>query len=329
MNGVDLNAFRFDYDLTWMAFFQNENGRTYMRYGGRDDRDSESYLTQKSLVAAMEKTLELHQSGTVKKESKYEPVSNQVQTPEQLVELPKMLAKRKESCIHCHDVKNAKLRELYNKNELKKYYVYTYPSPARIGVTLNSDDQTKVEVVREGSSASRAGLMVGDRIRTVNQHPVYTFGDFSRVLELAESPGKIQVSVDRLGQSKNFSLSLSNNWKQSPDASWRPSVSMVGPSGGFWASPVSVPQRKKLKLSQGQMAMKVVVIWGDWARKAGIRKGDVVTEVDGLTNAKKMRQIHAHLQLNREFGETIQMKVIRGGRMRELTMTLPDSPPTE
>ena len=44
MNGVNLNQFQFEYDLTWMAFFQNAEGRTYTRYGRREDHDAESHL---------------------------------------------------------------------------------------------------------------------------------------------------------------------------------------------------------------------------------------------------------------------------------------------
>ena len=36
MNGVNLNQFQFEYDLTWMAFLQDAEGRTYTRYGGRE-----------------------------------------------------------------------------------------------------------------------------------------------------------------------------------------------------------------------------------------------------------------------------------------------------
>ena len=51
MNGVNLNQFQFEYDLTWMAFFQNAEGRTYARYGGRDDSGPESHLTKASMNA--------------------------------------------------------------------------------------------------------------------------------------------------------------------------------------------------------------------------------------------------------------------------------------
>ena len=77
------------------------------------------------------------------------------------------------------------------------------------------------------------------------------------------------------------------------------------------------------------MAMKVVVVWAAWAKRAGVKNGDIVVEVDGLKTNSTMRQIHAKLQLGREWGETIQVNVIRKGKPMELTMTLPKSPPGE
>ena len=36
MNDVDTQLFRFDYDVTWYAFFLSPGERVYGRYGGRD-----------------------------------------------------------------------------------------------------------------------------------------------------------------------------------------------------------------------------------------------------------------------------------------------------
>ena len=36
IDNQDLNLFEFDYDLTFMVFFLNAEGKVYARYGGRD-----------------------------------------------------------------------------------------------------------------------------------------------------------------------------------------------------------------------------------------------------------------------------------------------------
>ena len=72
MNGVDLNLFRFEYDLTWMAFFMDGADNFYVRYGGREDPDAESHLTQKSLARTMRQALDLHARKAVLK-TRYKP----------------------------------------------------------------------------------------------------------------------------------------------------------------------------------------------------------------------------------------------------------------
>ena len=330
MNEVDLTAFQFDYDLTWMAFFQNGKGQTYARYGGRNDRDSEAYMTQKSLASTMRNVLQWHKAGLVKTSSKYEPSPGPEKlTPEQLSEMPAMMAKRKESCIHCHDVKNAQLREKFKSGELSKAMIFTYPAPDRLGIFLNADDQTLIQKVAPESVAARAGLLAGDRLVSVDGFPVYTFADFSRVLELAPQEGNLKVLVRRDGKEVTGKVRLTSNWKTSPDPSWRASRAIVGPNTGFWANEISKGQRQRLKLSKNSLAMKVVVVWGGWARKAGVRNGDILLELDGVQDQRSMRRLQTHLQMNREFGDRVKLKLLRKGKEKELTMELPKSPPMD
>lgn len=327
MNEINLNAFQFEYDLTWMSFFQNAKGQTYARYGGRDDSDSESHLTQKSLKTTMERVLKLHAEGAVKPWSKYEPEGRERFTPEQMPILKKTLSKRKESCIHCHDIKNTMLRDRHAKGSLTKYQLFTYPSPKRLGIDLDRDEQTAFRAVVEGSAAAKAGVKKGDRILTANGQRVLTYADFARVLELTPTPGKVVLMLTRNGRAKTVQVDPEPDWRRSPDPSWRASTGMVGPGAGFWANPIGANQRKRFGIEEKAMAMKVVVVWAAWAKQAGVKKGDIVVEVDGLKVNSTMRQIHARLQLNREWGETILLRVIRKGKPTELTMTLPKSPP--
>src|SRR5262245_45012940 len=110
MNGVNLNLFQFEYDLTWMAFFMDSQDRFYARYGGREDASPESHLNKESLLTVMREVLALHKDGKVQT-SRYEPDGKPVRTPEEIPPMKAMLARRKENkCIHCHDVKVAGLR---------------------------------------------------------------------------------------------------------------------------------------------------------------------------------------------------------------------------
>ena len=141
MNGVNLNAFQFEYELTWMSFFQNSVGRTYTRYGGREDHDAESHLNKRSLLRVMRQALQLHRDGKVKPQSRYEPVSKTVRTPEEIPTMKTMMAKPKNKCIHCHDVKVAELRILRDLGKVEKSMVFTYPAPSQLGLHLDPETQ--------------------------------------------------------------------------------------------------------------------------------------------------------------------------------------------
>ena len=67
MNGINLDLFQFEYDLTWMSFFMDAENRIYTRYGGRDDSSPESHLNRESLLATMKSVVMLHKLADVLK----------------------------------------------------------------------------------------------------------------------------------------------------------------------------------------------------------------------------------------------------------------------
>lgn len=323
MNEVNLNAFPFEYDLTWMAFFQNYEGKTYARYGGREDEGPETHLTKRSLVKTMERVLALHKTAAVKPFSKYDPEPGKRFTPTEIPPMKSMLAKRKVKCIHCHDVKNATLYDRMDHGLLKKDDIFTYPSPRRLGISLDADEQILINNVAANSAAARAGIKSGDTVVAVDNQRVLTFADFTRILELAPENGSLQITAARNGAKMNLQLNLSKGWKRSADPSWRSSTSAVGPNSGFWANQPPRSVRQKLNVGDDELALKIVVVWGDWAKKAGLKNGDIVLEIDGLKSKMTIRQLQTHLQLNRDYGDQVKLVVNRGGRNREITMTLP------
>ena len=324
MNEIDLNHFQFERDLTFMSFFQDGLGRTYARYGGREDESAESHLTKKSLIKTMQTVLELNNKKLVQPISKYEPQSEKRFTPEQIPTMKSMMASRKEKCIHCHDVKNAQLKHLDRLGKLKKEMIFTYPSPLQLGISLDADDHTLVKKVVQNSAAAKSGVKRGDRIKTVDGQRVLTFGDFTRVLELAPKTGKVSLVVASDGSKKDVSLELTSGWRaKNADAGWRGSSGIVGPSSGFWGRKLTINQKKQLELGNDDLAVKVTFIWGQWTRNAGIRNGDVVVSIEGHKKDMTIRQLQAHLHLNHDWEEEISMEIMRGGKRRNLKMKLP------
>ena len=327
MNGVDISRFPFEYDLTWMSFFQNAAGRTYLRYGGRNDHDSESHLNQKSLVRAMRQTLALHRDNRVQPINRYEPAPQEAFTPEAIPTMAKMLSKRKEKCIHCHDVKGARLKHQRELGRLDKKSVHTYPSPENLGMVLDPEIQYQVKRVTAYSPAAAAGLQAGDLVRQVAGQRVLTYGDVTRVLELAPESGSLPVTIERNRQKQTVELSLPPGWRTSVDPSWRGTTGVLGPSAGVWGKKADSKQRRNLGLGEGDLAIRVTFIWAAWAKQAKIRHGDYIVSVDGKTHDMTIRQLQAYLHLNRNWGDTTVIEVVRNKQRLKLTFQFPKQPP--
>ena len=329
MNGVNLNQFQFEFDLTWMAFFQNAEGQTYARYGGREDAGPETHLTKDSLLRIMQQVLDLHKVGDAKPWSRYEPAGGTKSTPESIPTMKGMMSKRKESCIHCHDVKVASLRYLRERDLLKKDMVFTYPSPSNLGIQIDPDQQDLIVKVASDSAAAAAGLRPNDIIQTASDQRILTFADFTRVLELAPESGTLPLVVRRNSSKKTLNIPLKPGWKKSKDPSWRASTGTVGPGAGFWGIPLTAGQRRNKGIGDDAVGIRVNFIWAKHAKAAGIKNNDVVIALDGSRKKMTMRQAHAHLQMGRNWGDSVEMVVRRGKKDVTLTIKLPDSPPEE
>ena len=329
MNGIDINRFQFEYDLTWMSFFQNHDGRTYLRYGGREDDGPDTHLSKDSLLIAMNKALELHASQAVKPTSQYEPINDEPMTPEDIPSIQKMLAKRKVKCIHCHDVKTAKLTEIRSRGKLKKEMVFSYPSPTNLGIQLDPINQNKIKSVDNGSAAMQSGLKAGDILVSLAGQDVFTYGDATRVLELAPQSGQLDATFVRAGKRIKTEIMLGDKWRTGGDPSWRESTHVFGPNSGFWAVLLTPEQKSSFRLAENQLALKITAIWGAWARKAGLKHGDVVVSIDGKSTAMHIRQLQTYLQMKKNWGDSVEITVLRGAEELQMNLDLPTAPTNE
>ena len=323
MNGVDLKLFRFDGDLTWMSFFMDAQDRFYTRYGGRGDGHAESYLGKESLVRVMQQVLLLHktrQSLSLSKAGARAPFA----TPEAIPPMKKMLAPRKEKCIHCHDVKNAQLRHLQDQGRFQKSLVFTYPDPQQVGIQSESRRQDVVARVVPGSPAARADVRRGDRILKVAGQRVLTMADFSQVLEGVPAQTQLPMQLAREEEIVDALLPLSGNWKTQGDPWWRPSTEVAGPNAGFWAVELSVSQKRKAGLKQDALALRVTFLFPKHPtpRSSDVRLGDVLIELDGKRGQMNTRQMHSHLQMNHDYGDRVPISVLRKGAEKELVLRL-------
>jgi predicted metalloprotease with PDZ domain len=328
MNGVNLGLFQFEYDLTWMAFFMDAHDRFYARYGGREDGDPEAYLTKNSLVRVMQEVLKRHRAGDVQT-GRYEPDGRSRRTPEEIPPMSAMIGRRKEKCIHCHDVKVAELRDRQQRNTFTRDLIFTYPPPTAVGIQVDRDEQNRVASVQPNSPAASAGLKTGDRLVSADRENILTVGDFARVLELMPPGASLPIVAERDGKPLTARLKLSGDWKRTPDPSWRASVHVAGPNAGFWAVELNDEQKRAEGLSADKLALRVTFLFPkpDIAARAGLRLKDLVIAVDGKRDRMTIRQLHAYCQLNHRFGDSIPIVMRRDGKEVALTLQLANAPP--
>ncbi len=214
---LDLNIFDFDYDLTWMAFFLNADGKVYGRYGGRDGTSATSRLSLQGLRYAMSAALAKHrQQGGGN-------TGGTARSPFFAENIPGITQFKTDSCVHCHQIYGARRANLVKAGKWTNDMFWVYPLPENVGLTLDNNQGNLVRAVAANSAASRAGFKVGDFVQTLNGTSVASFGDAQYALHYSPSKGTIPVSVLRDGKTLTGNLELADGWRKT-DLSWRPSL---------------------------------------------------------------------------------------------------------
>src|SRR5262245_26411337 len=117
---VDLNRFRFDYDLTFAVLMMNAEGVTYSRFGTRDGASATSRMSIAGLKRAMRDVLRVHELQT-KHASPRKDASPR--TPPDLIEDHPEFQRRKaaqEACYHCHFAHELLIDELRASGKFAK-----------------------------------------------------------------------------------------------------------------------------------------------------------------------------------------------------------------
>lgn len=314
MRGVNLNQFQFDYDLTWMAFLMNANGKIYGRYGGRDAGPADRYLSLASLKHAMQAALAAYrQDPNGRPEGAIEPPRTVEQYP---------AAKQQEGCIHCHMVYQFSREAERAAGRWSRDKIWVYPLPENVGITVSRDRQDQVEQIRPGSAAEQAGLRAGDRLRELNGVSVASFGDIQRALDRAPAAGQIPISWQRAGRELSGRLPLAPGWRKT-DISWRASMWSLPPSASVYGDDLKPGEKQSLGLPADCLAFRQ----GDYvppaAKAAGIRAKDIILGIDGRPLAMNMLHFNAYVRLNYQAGDRIVYDVIRDGQRLKVPMVLP------
>src|SRR4051794_12062024 len=127
---LDLNLFDFDYDLTFMVFFLNADGKVYARYGGRDAKDPDNRQSLEGLRYSMASVLDEHGRA----DKAFAP-----RRAEATKFVSDIRGARGRGCMHCHQVREALNRELKRTGQWQREHAYRYPLPDNLGLVLEVD----------------------------------------------------------------------------------------------------------------------------------------------------------------------------------------------
>jgi serine protease Do len=329
-NGLDLDLFQYDYDMSWSAMFLNAGDMTiYGRYGTRysSGPGSDANLSVAAFRKTAERVLALHKEYPANKSSlsgkKGKPVVwKRPELTPGLIERHAVPVTR-QSCIHCHMVKEFALRAKWQQGKLTEKDLFTYPAPARIGLTLDIDDGLIAKTVEAGSPAAEAGIKVGDVLSTAAGQPLVSTADLVWVLHTSPDEAQLPLTLERGGEPVNATLKLSGDWKRS-DIAWRGS-SWFALRQGLKTQPLPPPEKEKLGLSADALALKVEGMFGKGAaplQKAGLMKGDVIVSLGGQTGVMNESEFLVHLRTKYGPNDAIKLTVLRGGARKDLNIPL-------
>jgi hypothetical protein len=328
-NGLDLDLFQYDFDMSWAAMFLNADRTIYGRYGSRDASgpNSDGLLSVAAFRNAAERALALHAGYPANKAAlaaKAGPKSS-YSTPTQipgLTERPREATARQE-CIHCHMVKEYTLRAKWEAGQLTAADLFVFPQPTNLGLTIDLDDGLLVKSVAAGSPAAEAGLAPGDELVSLNGQPLISLADIQWALNGAPNGGKLVASVRRGGKLLDKSIALRGDWKKS-DIGWRAS-SWYGLRYGLKTEPLTDAEKSSRGLSASSLALAIKNVLGKNAAKlqaAGLKNGDVIVSVDGQTKAMTESEFLVQLRLNHGPKDVVRFTILRGNDRTDLTVPM-------
>ena len=329
MRTVDIDLFRFDYDLTLAMLVAHADGTVYHRFGARDERDPLVWASLDALMHTMRAALERHAEYS----REPAPPVSEGRTPLDLEVLAEKLAGKPGECVHCHSVHDAERDAALAAGSLTRDDVWIYPSPVRVGLELDPVRQNRVVDVAKGSAAHAAGVRAGDELVQLGNQRLATIHDVTWVLHHAPaSETTLPLVFIRSGEPIATTLTLTAGWKRGDARSfaWRPYKWGLRPNPGFGGRGLDAAERLAIGLPADRFAFRItyVIDWGPdaalgrHARAAGLTEGDVVLAIDGKTNFDSVDHVQAWVRLERNPGDVLELTLHRGGETRKVKLEL-------
>jgi hypothetical protein len=337
-NALDLSRFQFDFDLSFAVFLLDADLNIYGRYGTRSERPETEDISLEGLRKAMAQALELHRkrasidpelAGKQAKPARYA-------TPR---DIPGLSGKYNatldyegsvaRSCIHCHQIREAQRRALRATGDrFPDEVLYPYPDPEVVGLKLDPKEMARVERLAPGSAAEKDGFKAGDDVVTLDGQTLLSIADFQWVLHNAPATAMLAASVRRDGNTIPLKLTLAAGWRRG-NISWRPTswqLRQIG-LGGMKLDSMDEAARRGANIPQDRMALKIAHVgeYGEHAiaKRAGLKKGDVIVSYDGVDRPMTESQLFDYTLREKHPGDQVTVTVIRDGARKTLPYTIP------
>lgn len=182
---------------------------------------------------------------------------------------------------------------------------------------LDKPSGALVAQVFSGSPAEKAGLQVGDVIIATNGQPVVMSADLPHLIG-AMKPGQVaDLQVVRSGKRKHIKVEVGAvpaDDEQQTVKSGKPSIKN---KLGLQVSDLTQEQKNSLEVKKGVLVSQVQ---GGTASLIGLRKGDVITHLNGqeVASAQEFNAMVDKLPSER----SLSMRVLRQGRASFITFRI-------
>jgi PDZ domain len=318
LRGVNLAQFGYDYDQTFMTFFLDPEGRIYSRYGSRTASSPEALNSVDGLLYTMNEVLKAHKEDSLKSRP-----AHKLPKPKEPADIPALTdLGYGGSCVRCHMVHEAQFAQKRKDDGLGKGDFWLYPPPDNIGLRLDKIEGNLIREVVADSFAAKAGLKVGDRLRSANGTRVVSRADLECILNGLEAKCKLALVAERDGKKVTADLELEGDWRRW-DVSWRMSVRRMGSRFSFAdaLSPLTPIEKAKLDMAEDKLALRVATVAAS-LRDAGLQQGDVIVAFDGQRQVIYRRAMYYPL-LEHIKGDKMAVTFLRDGKEQTATVVIP------
>jgi photosystem II stability/assembly factor-like uncharacterized protein len=196
--------------------------------------------------------------------------------------------------------------------DCEKIGMGTPPSQVFAGIAgENADGGAKLTQITPESPAAKAGLKVGDIVKSVDKKPLGKYEELAELIRKHKVGDKLILSIQRGKETLDITITLARRPEQGRAGG--------GGGGGRQFSPLDF---------RGEDAANGVrvdrVMPESEAEKAGLQADDIIQKID-KTEVKKFEQV---VQLFREHnpGDKVTVKVLRGKETKELSIIVARRP---